>query len=238
MHPRTHAHSRLDCSIRFWDPTATPHLLTAPEGGAHVRVSAGVFAPMAPEWTLTNPAYVNCLLLQTEDPPVSLALASGSSGPESLLALCVRPELEAPAGLEVRDLQGGSLGLWGVTRNTAEVEAWRFDEPLGKEAYMKLEASAAAAWREEMTRIKGKGGKGKGGDDLEDRAERAQQRVMELLRQAVLQRGPAGLDAPLELHALREAFEEALMHARHVEEEKASRGRKQPEAGRGDELRL
>ena len=81
----------------------------------------------------------------------------------------------------------------------AEVEAWRFDEPLGKEAYMKLEASAAAAWREEMTRIKGKGGKGKGGDDLEDRAERAQQRVMELLRQAVLQRGPAGLDAPLEL---------------------------------------
>ena len=237
-HPRTHAPSRLDCSIRFWDPTATPHLLTAPEGGAHVRVSAGVFAPMAPEWTLTNPSYVNCLLLQTEDPPVSLALAAGSSGPESLLALCVRPELEAPAGLEVRDLQGGSLGLWGVTRNSAEVEAWRFDEPLGKEAYMKLEASAAAAWREEMTRIKGKGGKGgKGGDDQEDRAERAQQRVMELLRRSVLQRGPAGLDAPLELHALREAFEEALMHARHVEEEKARRGRKQPEAGRGDELR-
>ena len=82
--PRTHAHSRLDCSIRFWDPTATPHLLTAPEGGAHVRVSAGVFAPMAPEWTLTNPAYVNCLLLQTEDPPVSLAAGAGSTGPESL----------------------------------------------------------------------------------------------------------------------------------------------------------
>ena len=118
-----------------------------------------------------------------------------------------------------------------MTRNIAEVEAWRFDESLGKEAYMKLEASAAAAWREEMTRIKGKGSKG--GDDLEDRAERAQQRVMELLRQAVLQRGPAGLDAPLELHALREAFEEALMHARHVEEEKASRGRKQPEAATG-----
>ena len=236
-HPRTRAHSRLDCSIRFWDPTATPHLLTAPEGGAHVRVSAGVFAPMAPEWTLTNPAYVNCLLLQTEDPPVSLALASGSSTPESLLALCVRPELEAPAGLEVKDLQGGSLGLWGVTRNTAEVEAWRFDEPLGKEEYMKLEASAAAAWREEMTRIKRKGGKGKGGDEQEDRAERAQQRIMELLRQAVLQRGPAGLDAPLQLHALREAFEEALMHARHVEEEKVRRGRKQPDTGRGDELR-
>ena len=75
----------------------------------------------------------------------------------------MRPELEAPAGLEVKDLQGGSLGLWGVTRNTAEVEAWRFDEPLGKEEYMKLEASAAAAWREEMTRIKRKGGKGKAG---------------------------------------------------------------------------
>ena len=152
-HPRTHAPSRLDCSIRFWDPTATPHLLTAPEGGAHVRVSAGVFAPMAPEWTLTNPAYVNCLLLQTEDPPVSLAAGAGSTGPESLLALCVRPELVAPAGLEVGDLQGGSLGLWGVTRNTSEVEAWRFDEPLSKEAYMKLEAKAAAAWRDEMSRV-------------------------------------------------------------------------------------
>jgi hypothetical protein len=118
-----------------------------------VRVSAGVFAPMAPEWTLTNPAYVNCLLLQTEDPPVSLAAGAGSTGPESLLALCVRPELVAPAGLEVGDLQGGSLGLWGVTRNTSEVEAWRFDEPLSKEVYMKLEAKAAAAWREEMGRV-------------------------------------------------------------------------------------
>jgi len=44
----------------------------------------------------------------------------------------------------------------------------------------------------------GKGGKGKGrGED--DRTERAQARIMELLRQAALQRGPAGLDAPLEV---------------------------------------
>ena len=32
--------SSLDCSVRFWDVDATPHPLTAPEGGAHVRVRA------------------------------------------------------------------------------------------------------------------------------------------------------------------------------------------------------
>ena len=45
----------------------------------------------------------------------------------------------------------------------------------------------------------GKGGKGKGRGEQDDRTERAQRRIMELLRQAALQRGPAGLDAPLEV---------------------------------------
>ena len=47
-------------------------------------------------------------------------------------------------------------------------------------------------------RGRGKGGKGKGRGEQDDRTERAQGRIMELLRQAALQRGPAGLDAPLE----------------------------------------
>ena len=51
-----------DCTIRFWDATATPIPLTAPEGGSHVRLAPGVFGPMRPEWTSTNPKYVNCLL--------------------------------------------------------------------------------------------------------------------------------------------------------------------------------
>ena len=45
---------------RFWDATATPIPLTAPEGGSHVRLAPGVFGPMRPEWTSTNPKYVNC----------------------------------------------------------------------------------------------------------------------------------------------------------------------------------
>ena len=49
-----------DCTIRFWDATATPIPLTAPEGGSHVRLAPGVFGPMRPEWTSTNPKYVNC----------------------------------------------------------------------------------------------------------------------------------------------------------------------------------
>ena len=48
-----------DCTIRFWDATATPIPLTAPEGGSHVRLAPGVFGPMRPEWTSTNPKYVN-----------------------------------------------------------------------------------------------------------------------------------------------------------------------------------
>ena len=50
-----------------------------------MRVSAGVFAPMAPEWTLTNPAYVNCLLLQARAAELPTAL------PSCLCPLCTYP---------------------------------------------------------------------------------------------------------------------------------------------------
>ena len=145
-----------DCTIRFWDPTATPHLLTAPEGGRHVRVSAGRYAEMRPEWTLTNPAYVNCLLIQTEEPAVALAAAAEWAGPEALLVLTIRqPWRVADAG--VADA-GGSLGLWGVTRNVTQVDACRFDEPLSKDEYMKLEATAARDWRDAMGKHSRTGG--------------------------------------------------------------------------------
>ena len=108
---------------------------------------------------------------------------------------------------------------------------------------MRLEATAAAAWRDEMTRATSQGGAHASGQRLKDsQRERAQQRVKELIRQAALQRGPAGLDAPLETHALREAFTEALLHARHAEEarrHKVTRGGELPEGlpAQGDELR-
>ena len=50
-------------SVRFWDPTATPLPLVAPDNGAHVRYGFGDFRPARPEWTRSNPAFVNCLTL-------------------------------------------------------------------------------------------------------------------------------------------------------------------------------
>ena len=106
-------------SVRFWDPTATPLPLVAPDNGAHVRYGFGDFRPARPEWTRSNPAFVNCLTLHLTQTPLAIAPVSDWSGPEAIL-------VHATAG----GARGGSLQLWSVTRSAVSVPACRFDEPL------------------------------------------------------------------------------------------------------------
>ena len=59
-----------------------------------MRVRPAVYEPMRPEWTVTNPPYVNCLALHTTEPPLALAAVSGWRGPEGLLVLTARGPLQ------------------------------------------------------------------------------------------------------------------------------------------------
>ena len=77
----------VDRTVRFWDAEAAPHPLTAPEGGAHVRVAPGRYESKRPEWTSSNPPYVNCLVINTQEVPLSISALAGWRGPEGLFVL-------------------------------------------------------------------------------------------------------------------------------------------------------
>ena len=148
-----------DRTIRFWDAEASPHPLTAPEGGAHVRVGPGRYETMRPEWTVTNPPYVNCLVVQTQDTPISLAAVTGWRGPEGLLVLTAHTTPRRGAALlgppsSALPAAGGTLALWAVTRAFTSVEARRFDEVLTKKVYSDIEATAARDWRHALQRLR------------------------------------------------------------------------------------
>ncbi len=128
-----------DKSVRFWDPTATPLPLVAPDNGAHVRYGFGDFRPARPEWTRSNPAFVNCLTLHLTQTPLAIAPVSDWSGPEAVL-------VHATAG----GARGGSLQLWSVTRSAVSVPACRFDEPLPPADYAAREQADASTWRDAL----------------------------------------------------------------------------------------
>ena len=191
------ATTSLDCSVRFWDVDATPHALTAPEGGHHVRVGPALYAPMRPEWTQTNPPFVNCLTLQTKDVPIGLAPISEWVGPEGLLVLTRYFGGRA----------GGTLNMWGVTRSTLPVAACRFDEPIGRERITELEAVAAQDWRNALHRVQSHdAGYSKLIEEEKQRRDQCSTRASELLAHAVLMRPSLGatmVEASLkEVHSL------------------------------------
>jgi hypothetical protein len=152
----TCAHDR---TVRFWDAEATPHPLTAPEGGAHVRVAPGRYEPMRPEWTVTNPPYVNCLVLNTQDTPTALGACAGWRGPEGLAVLSAHTQPERDGALlgppaTALPARGGTLALWAVTRTFVTVEAKRFDQVLPRTSYSELEATAARDWRHALQKLR------------------------------------------------------------------------------------
>ena len=186
--------SAMDCSVRFWDVDAMPHPLTAPEGGAHVRVGPGRYEPMRPEWTVTNPPYVNCLVIHTAEPPLRLGVVTGWRGPEGLLVLTARgtpfkgkavvgpPSSNSPP-------PGGHLALWAVTRALLQIEAARFDEILDKDTYATLEATAAKDWRAALLRLRAaEAGLGDVVANARRTHDSARTARMELLRHASLHR--------------------------------------------------
>lgn len=220
----TCAHDR---SIRFWDVEAVPHPLTAPEGGAHVRVGPGQYEPMRPEWTVTNPPYVNCLVLHTQDAPIALGAASGWHGPEGLAVLTAHTQPRRGQSLlgpppSALPAQGGTVALWAVTRTFTTVEAKRFDEVLSKSTYSELEATAARDWREALQRLR----EAEAGLSDGFRAERksfdaGRVRTMELLRASSLQR-PA-LTSTLDEGSIKRLFAHAVSEA--IALESRARGR-------------
>ena len=176
---RLMATASLDCSIRFWDVDATPHPLIAPEGGHHVRVGPALYAPMRPEWTTTNPPFVNCLTLQTAGVPICLAPMSEWVGPEGMLVLT----------RHFGGRTGGTLNMWGVTRTTLAVEACRFDEPIHREQSQQIEAVAAQDWRNALHRVQSHdAGYSKLIDEERGRREQCSIRTLELLAHAALMR--------------------------------------------------
>ncbi|KAL1510590.1 hypothetical protein AB1Y20_006891 [Prymnesium parvum] len=195
-----------DCSIRFWDVDASPHLLTAPEGGSHVRVGPGLFSALKPEWTTSNPPYVNCLTLQTKDVPIAIAPLCDWVGPEGLLVLT----------RQAGGRPGSVLNLWGVTRTSLQVEAVHFDEPILGEQFSQISGLAAKDWRDALHRVQVRD---TGYTQLMD-AERKQRadlsaRVSELLARAALMR--PSLSSSLAEDAVKEIFSLALMAARSLE---------------------
>ncbi|KAL3930897.1 MAG: hypothetical protein SGPRY_001343, partial [Prymnesium sp.] len=202
--------SSLDCSIRFWDVDATPHLLTAPEGGNHVsivRVGPALYAPLHAEWTTSNEPFVNCLTLLTKDTPLTLTPLSEWYGPGELSpSLPPRLHLGKPS-------QSGMVNLWGVARTLLNVEACRFDEPLAAEHFSAIESLAAKDWRGALTRVQQRD---TGFSQLieAERRQRAQvfSRVSELLAHASLSR--PSLSSGMEEEGIKEIFALALVAAR------------------------
>ena len=223
-----------DRTIRFWDSEATPHPLTAPEGGAHVRVAPGKYVPMRPEWTTTNPPFVNCLELHTIETPLALAPATGWRGPEGLLVVTaaaathqgVPSQLDRPPPAALA-ASGGSVALWAVTRTQLTVEARRFDEVVSKDTFTGLEANAAKDWRRALTMLQ-EAEAGGGAVAAERRSfDAARHRTMELLRAASL--GRPSLSAPMQEGVLRTVFEAVVAEARALESR--ARGRPKPLGG-------
>ena len=66
-------------------PSEVPLKLASCCARMHAR-----YEQMRPEWTVTNPPYVNCLVLHTTEPPIALGAATAWRGPEGLLVLTAR----------------------------------------------------------------------------------------------------------------------------------------------------
>ena len=220
-----------DRTVRFWDAEASPHPLTAPEGGARVRVGPGRYEPMRPEWTVTNPPYVNCLVLHTQDPPLSLAAVTGWRGPEGLLVLTAHSTPRRGSALlgpppSALPAAGGTLALWAVTRAFTTVEARRFDEVLHRSLYSEIEATAARDWRHALQRLReAEAGFGEAFHAERAAYDAARNRAMELLRAASLQR--PSLASGLEVPHVRQLFAQATAEATALEAR--ARGRSQPD---------
>ena len=165
---------------------------------------------MRPEWTSTNPKYVNCLMIQTEDVPVALCAAAGWAGPEGLFVVTRRPDFAAAreriAGGDGDGPHGGALSLWAITRNLIEVPACTFDAPTRKAAYLDCEAKAAGDWRAAVNALRKWAHTNDEAITAESAAKAAtSNRLRELLRYASLHR--KGLNEPLDANSLTLSFE-------------------------------
>lgn len=206
----------VDRTVRFWDAEAAPHPLTAPEGGAHVRVAPGRYESKRPEWTSSNPPYVNCLVINTQEVPLSISALAGWRGPEGLFVLTSGAAADGSTAAPFAPSPPGSgmLALWTVTRAYMTVEAKRFDELVSKQVYSELESTAARDWRSALMQLReAEAGFGENFHAQSRKADAARNyQSMSLLRAASLER--SSLSAGVVRTTALESFAVALHEAK------------------------
>lgn len=173
-----------DNTIRFFNAASKPHSLVEPSRRKFVRVWPGYYDRMDEQETKTNPPFVNCLSIHTDETFTAVKSFRLRGGLQFLVSIT--------PGIVDSDEPRSAIIVWVIGRTLKHVPCNRFDVPIAQTEIREIEQAFLENWRARLAEY-GRGVKAlvSSGSLESNKNERTYAEIGKFLMQAIAHRATA-----------------------------------------------